>query len=218
MASFLETLRSDGAAHLVAPRPHPSLHRVLRPRLRHRRRTDWRQRFLDSPQLLRPRLGQTPGLLQLFGCRRQAGQRRQRFPRGVVHQPSHSSSQPHLWVEPRRAPPLSVALALVNARRPYILRLPHLPRIEVHTHPALLRRRNLGDLSATPPQHPYVPQLDPARGWRCGAETLIAVHGKHGREHTTERRRFCERHGAPPEQFDLERQRGYPQTPLCLRN
>jgi hypothetical protein len=37
----------------------------------------------------------------------------------------------------------------------------------VHTHPALLRRRNLSDLPAAPPQHPALPHLDPARGWRC---------------------------------------------------
>lgn len=54
MASFLEALRSNGAAYLVAPRPHPNLQGVLRPGLRHRWRTDWRQRFRDPSSSFAP--------------------------------------------------------------------------------------------------------------------------------------------------------------------
>lgn len=91
-----------------------------------------------------------------------------------------------------RATRAASALALDKAGRPFVLGLPHLLDTDVHTPPAFLGWGNLGDLPTAPPQHPVVTQLAPARGDGSGAETLVAVHGKHDQKDIAERLSRCD--------------------------
>jgi hypothetical protein len=119
----------------------------------------------------------------------------ERFGRFGGQQPGQGGAKAQLWLEPDRTPALGIALALGETGRPFVLGLPHLPGIELHTHPTVLGWGNLVDLPTAPPQHPVVTQLDPGSGNGGGAEALVAVHGKHARKDTTGRRRSCERGG-----------------------
>ena len=80
----------------------------------------------------------------------------------------------------------------------------HLPCVEAHAHAAVLAEAHIGNLAAAPPQHPALPHLDPSSRNRGGAEALVAVRGKHGRENTGGRRRTCERACDAPEPFGID--------------
>lgn len=171
-------------------RPKPSLHRFFYPRVGHRWRPTWLQRFLDPLQLRCPGLGQAPGLLLLLAGRRQAGHRRRRLNRGAVGKPGDGLTQRQIGVEPGGAPAFGVALCLPDVGRPYFLHVPELLAFHPQTDPGAAIRGDAGRLPAVVPKRPPLARLDPARGDRGGAE---AVGGTHGRKDTAGGRKDCDR-------------------------